>query len=187
MHIIVYCGASTGQNPVYLKATEALGTWMAQHNYGLVYGGGNVGLMGHLADTVKQHQGHVVGVMPKFLEEKEIAHQGLDELIIVDTMAERKAAMLDKGDACLALPGGPGTLEEITEMVSWARIGQNANPCIFWNVNGYYDKIEAFYDQMVEEGFLSQADRDLILFTNDFETLAAFLRDYQPPHIRQYK
>lgn len=72
-------------------------------------------------------------------------------------------------------------------MVSWARIGQNANPCIFWNVNGYYDKIEAFYDQMVEEGFLSQADRDLILFTNDFETLAAFLRDYQPPHIRQYK
>ncbi|WP_114602751.1 TIGR00730 family Rossman fold protein [Staphylococcus sp. EZ-P03] len=186
MNFIVYCGASEGKNEIYRQAAQQLGEWMAQKGYGLVYGGGNIGLMGKLADTIKQHKGHVIGVMPKFLEEKEIAHQGLDELIIVDTMAERKAAMLEKGDVCIALPGGPGTLEEITEMVSWARIGQNDNPCIFFNVSGYYDKMAAFYDQMVEEGFVSQADRDLILFTDDFDALEDFIHHYEAPHARKY-
>lgn len=186
MNIIVYCGASEGNSPLYSAAAESLGKWMAAQHYGLVFGGGKVGLMGKLADTVKAHGGHAIGVMPQFLADREIAHQGLDELIIVDSMAERKAAMLEKGDVCLALPGGPGTLEEITEMVSWARIGQNPNPCVFWNVNGYYNKIEAFYNQMVEEGFLTQTDRDLICFTDNYDELKQFVEKYRIPNIRQY-
>ncbi|MEL0537961.1 TIGR00730 family Rossman fold protein [Staphylococcus debuckii] len=186
MNIIVYCGASEGNNPLYSEAAESLGEWMAAQRYGLVFGGGKVGLMGKLADTVIAQDGHAIGVMPQFLADREIAHQGLDELIIVDSMAERKAAMLEKGDVCLALPGGPGTLEEITEMVSWARIGQNPNPCVFWNVNGYYNKIEAFYNQMVEEGFLTQIDRDLICFTDSYDELNQFVEKYRTPNIRQY-
>ncbi|GEP79398.1 TIGR00730 family Rossman fold protein [Staphylococcus carnosus] len=186
MNIIVYCGASEGNNPIYKEATVSLGKWMSKQNYGLVFGGGKVGLMGTLADTVKAHGGHAIGIMPQFLADREIAHEGLDELIIVDTMAERKAAMLERGNVCLALPGGPGTLEEITEMVSWSRIGQNNNPCVFWNVNGYYDKIQSFYNQMVEEGFLSQDDRNLMCFTNDYDELIQFVECYQSPNIRQY-
>ena len=186
MNIIVYCGASEGNNPVYKEAAESLGKWMAKQNYGLVFGGGKVGLMGTLADTVKVNGGHAIGIMPQFLADREIAHEGLDELIIVDSMAERKAAMLERGNVCLALPGGPGTLEEITEMVSWSRIGQNNNPCVFWNVNGYYDKIQAFYNQMVEEGFLSEDDRNLMCFTNDYEELIHFVEHYHSPNIRQY-
>lgn len=160
---------------------------MAEKGYGLVFGGGKVGLMGLLADTVKQNGGKAIGVMPKFLKDREIAHEGLDELIVVDTMAERKAKMLELGDVCMALPGGPGTLEEITEMVSWARIDQNPNPCVFWNIEGYYDKIQAFYDQMVDEGFLSQNDRDLILFTDDFHELEQWVQNYHAPQSRSYK
>ncbi|GEP85590.1 putative lysin decarboxylase family protein [Staphylococcus piscifermentans] len=186
MNIIVYCGASEGNNTLYSTAAESLGKWMAAQDYGLVFGGGKVGLMGKLADTVIAEDGHAIGVMPQFLADREIAHQGLDELIIVDTMAERKAAMLEKGDVCLALPGGPGTLEEITEMVSWTRIGQNPNPCVFWNVNGYYNKIEAFYNQMVEEGFLTQTDRDLICFTDSYNELNQFIEKYHTPNIRRY-
>ncbi|MCC9854856.1 TIGR00730 family Rossman fold protein, partial [Streptococcus agalactiae] len=136
MRITIFCGASTGENPVYSEKTVALAQWMAQNKHALVYGGGKVGLMGVMADTVIANGGYTTGVIPTFLRDREIAHENLSELIIVNNMPERKAKMMLLGDAFIALPGGPGTLEEISEVISWSRIGQNDNPCILYNVNG---------------------------------------------------
>lgn len=137
-----FCGASTGENPVYSEKTVALAQWMAQNKHSLVYGGGKVGLMGVMADTVIANGGYTTGVIPTFLRDREIAHENLSELIIVNNMPERKAKMMLLGDAFIALPGGPGTLEEISEVISWSRIGQNDNPCILYNVNGYFNDLK---------------------------------------------
>ncbi len=187
MNITVYCGASLGNKPVYQQAATQLGQWIASNKYTLVYGGGKVGLMGILADTVLAGNSKVIGVMPTFLQERELAHKTLSEIIIVDNMADRKSKMIALGDCYIALPGGPGTLEEISEVVSWARIGQNDNPCIFFNVDGYYDNLQKFYTDMVENGFLSTEDKDKILFTDNFDEIESFIQSYQPPTIRKYK
>lgn len=186
MNITVYCGASEGLNNIYREKTIKLGQWIAKKNYNLVYGGGKVGLMGAIADTVISKGGEVIGIIPKFLEEREIAHTGISELISVDNMSERKYQMIELGDAFIALPGGPGTLEEITEVISWARIGKNNSPCILYNVNGYFDNLRAMYDGMVSEGFLTQDDRDKILFSTDIVEIEDFIMDYKAPKIRRY-
>jgi uncharacterized protein (TIGR00730 family) len=152
----------------------------------LVYGGGKVGLMGLLADTVIATGGNVIGVMPTFLVEREIAHQNLTEMYIVKDMHERKRKMIDLADCYLALPGGPGTLEEISEVVSWGRVGEHQNPCIFFNINGYYDLLASFFDQMVREGFLTKADRQKIFFSADLAEIRQFIDNYTPPEIRTY-
>ncbi|MCQ2008776.1 MAG: TIGR00730 family Rossman fold protein [Sporolactobacillus sp.] len=184
--IAIYCGASKGTNPVYEKNAVKLAKWIADNGYELVYGGGKVGLMGIVADTVLENGGNVIGVIPQFLVDREIAHDRLNQLIVTHDMDERKKKMMDLADCCIALPGGPGTLEEISEAVSWARVGENDSPCIFFNVNGYYDLMQRFFDQMVEEGFLSQADRSKVLITDSIEKIHAFIADYVPPKIRQY-
>ncbi|GIO43984.1 cytokinin riboside 5'-monophosphate phosphoribohydrolase [Paenibacillus apis] len=143
--------------------------------------------MGILADTVLSHGGEVIGIIPGFLRDRELAHPHLTELIVVDSMPERKKYMMDLSKAYLALPGGPGTLEEITECVSWARIGQNEHPCIFYNKNGYYDLVDSFYSKMVDEGFLSTEDRSKILFSDSIGQIEAFIESYIPPGIRQYQ
>lgn len=183
----VYCGASVGNSPLYQEQTEKLGKWLAENQIGLVYGGGDVGLMGSLADTVLSHDGEVIGVMPTFLVEREIAHPKLTELIIVGDMHERKKKMLDLADAYIALPGGPGTLEEISEAISWARVGEHGNPCVLLNINGYYDLLAAFFDHMVSEGFLSPADREKILITDSLETAADFITNFTAADIRTYE
>ncbi|MBL1231053.1 TIGR00730 family Rossman fold protein [Enterococcus sp. BWB1-3] len=185
--IAVYCGANKGNNPVYQEQAKKLGKWMVSQGYGLVYGGGNVGLMGIIADMVLQEGGEVIGVMPTFLVDREIAHPSLTELIVVKDMHERKKKMMDEADCYLALPGGPGTLEEISEAISWARVGEHAHPCVLLNPNGYYDLLADFFNHMVTEGFLSQEDRENILITESFDTIEEFIRNYQAMKVRSYK
>ncbi|WP_414043420.1 TIGR00730 family Rossman fold protein [Macrococcus sp. EM39E] len=187
MNIIVYCGASTGNESQYNDNAIELGKWIAEKNHTLVYGGGNVGLMATIANTVLEFGGKVIGVMPKFLADREISHPGLTELIIVENMSERKNKILSVGDVCVALPGGPGTLEEIAEVISWARIGQNDRPCILYNKSGYYDLLSAFFDNMVEKGFLTEVDRERIAFANSIENMEQVIKEYKPASIREYK
>ncbi|WP_064637470.1 TIGR00730 family Rossman fold protein [Paenibacillus sp. AD87] len=184
--IAVYCGASKGNNVIYEKAAVQIGNWIVDQEHELVYGGGKAGLMGVLADTVIQRSGIVTGVIPTFLQARELAHEQLNKIIIVSNMHERKAKMIELADCYIAIPGGPGTLEEITEVISWGRIGQHVNPCIFYNVNGYYDLIGQFYDKMVEEGFLTKTDRQKILVTDSLDEINTFISTYVPPDIRQY-
>ncbi|MFT8927701.1 MAG: TIGR00730 family Rossman fold protein [Sporolactobacillus sp.] len=184
--IAVYCGASMGTDKRYEESAIQLGKWIARNAYRLVYGGGKVGLMGVLAQTVLSKRGYVTGIIPKLLADRGVAYEGLSELIIVADMSERKQKMITYSDCCIALPGGPGTLEEITEAISWARLGENPNPCIFFNVNHYYEPIAQVYDRMVEEGFLTKEDRDKILITDSLDAIDSFLVHYTPPIIRQY-
>lgn len=183
----VYCGASTGNAPVYQEAAKRLGQWMRDNDYDLVYGGGNVGLMGILADTMISVGGKAIGVMPTFLLERELAHEGITEMHIVHDMHERKRKMIDLADCYLALPGGPGTLEEISEVVSWGRVGEHQNPCIFFNINGYYDLLAEFFDKMVETGFLTKEDRSKIYFSDSLADIKTFIGAYTPPTVREYK
>ena len=186
MNITVYCGASLGNNEIYQQATRKLGKWVAEKQHQLIYGGGAAGLMGLIADSVLAQGGKVIGIIPEFLKERELAHPNLTELVIVESMTERKKRMFDLANAFIALPGGPGTLEEISEVISWARIGQNPNPCILFNENGYFDSLRDFYDRMVQDGFLTQPDRDKILFSNDLDEIEAFIEGYEPPSVRTY-
>ncbi|ANQ64197.1 DNA-binding protein [Staphylococcus equorum] len=143
--------------------------------------------MGLLADTVLQNNGDIIGVIPEFLIERELSHQGLTELHIVNTMSDRKTKMINLEHACIALPGGPGTLEEITEVVSWSRVGQNDSPYIFLNVNNYYQPMEDMYDDMVKNGFLTLNDREKTLFSDSLEVIENFIVNYEKPSIRSYK
>lgn len=186
MKIAVYCGASKGTQAIYEEAAIELGRWLAKRNDTLVYGGGKAGLMGAVADAVISEGGQTIGVMPTFLLERELAHPHLAEMLVVDSMSERKLKMFELSQAFIALPGGPGTLEEITEMISWARVGQNPYPCIFFNAGNYYAPIQQAYDQMVETGFLSKSDREKILFSDSLLEISTFIENYTPPVVRQY-
>lgn len=186
-NIAIYCGASTGNKFIFQDETIQLAKWMIANNYGLVYGGGAVGLMGIIADTIIENGGKSIGVMPHFLEERELAHRGLDELILVDDMHQRKRKMIELADAYIALPGGPGTLEEISEVISWGRIGEHQNPCVFYNIDGFYDKLAQFFDFMVETNFLTQSDRNNVLFSDSLEEINQFIKNYTAPAIREYK
>ncbi len=187
MNITVYCGANLGTQQIYKETAFKLGKWIANNHHNLVYGGGNVGLMGVIADSVLEENGKVTGIMPTFLKERELAHESLTEFIVVNTMTERKSKMIELGDCYIALPGGLGTLEEISEVVSWSRIGQNNNPCIFLNVDGYYNNLQKFYDNMADEGFLNTDYKDNILFTDDFDEISRFIKSYKAPELRTYK
>lgn len=178
MRIAVYCGANLGTDPEYQEAAKSLGCWIAKNGYELVYGGEKLGLMGVLADSVLDNGGKATGVIPKFLHNFEHAYPGLTKMITVDDLAQRKRVMMDHADVCIALPGGIGTLEEIIEAFSWARVGQNNRPCIFFNANQYYHLLEAFFDQMVEQKFLSEEDRQLVLFIQSLPEVDSFIKSY---------
>lgn len=186
MKITVYCGASLGNNPTHQRATEQLADWLVENQHTLVYGGGRAGLMGLLADRVLEQGGEVIGIMPTFLQDRELAHTGLTQMITVESMTERKTKLIELGDAYIALAGGPGTLEEIIEVISWARIGQNNNPCILFDSDDYYQPLHAMFSQMVSQGFLTQADFDKTLFSKDLVEISHFIAHYTPPAIRQY-
>ena len=183
----VYCGAAEGINPIYKEQTIALGEWLLANNYELVYGGGKVGLMGIIADTILKGRGNVTGIMPKFLKDREIAHENLTTLEVVETMPERKTRMIDLADVFIALPGGPGTLEEISEVISLGRVAQHQNPCVLYNVAGYYDGLASFFDTMVAAGFLSQTDRDNICISDSLSKIKTFIENYQAPQAREYR
>lgn len=186
MNISVYCGASLGNNEVYIEAAKALGKWIADNGHTLVYGGGKAGLMGVIADEVLYHNGEVIGIIPTFLVDRELSHPNLTRLEIVNSMSERKNKMIELGDCYIALPGGPGTLEEISEVISWARIGQHKNPCILFNVAGYYDKLKDFYNGMVTSGFLTMADQKAMLFTDSITKMEQYIKEFTPVSVRTY-
>ena len=185
--IAIYCGASLGTSEIYKEKTIELGNWMLANHFGLVYGGGTVGLMGIIADTIIEGQGSSIGVMPHFLEQRELAHNKLNELILVNDMHERKRKMIDLADAYIALPGGPGTLEEISEVISWGRVGEHQNPCIFYNVDGFYNLLADFFDQMVTTGFLTKEDREKFLFSDSLTEIKEFIDSFEAPQVRSYK
>ena len=178
MKTTVYLASSMG-NPIYRDSVEAFGDWMAQKGYDLVYGGSQTGLMGLLADRVLAHGGKVYGIMPDFLQKREEVHQGLTQLRIVADMDERKRLLMEMGDVLVAFPGGPGTLEEISQAISWARVGQHDKPCLLFNANGYYDSLKIQFDQMVSAGFLTTADRDKVLFVDSLQALEEVISSYQ--------
>ena len=178
MRITVFCGANNGKSESYIKNATELGEWIADNNHTLVYGGGKIGLMGVIADTVLENRGEVIGIMPQFLVDREISHTGITEFIIVDDMSVRKAKLIDLGDVFIALPGGPGTLEEISQVISWVRVGKKDAPCILMNVDGYYDFLEQYFDKMVEEGFLTKEDREKTLFAKNLVEMEEFIVNY---------
>ena len=158
----VYCGSAVGNNPAYLAEARALGAAIASAGLGLVYGGANIGLMGAVADAALAGGAHAIGVLPELLADREIAHDGLTEFVLVSTMHERKARMVELADAFLVLPGGYGTLEELLEVVTWAQLGLHAKPCIVINTAGYWDGLLAFLDSAVAAGFIKQKNRELM-------------------------
>ena len=161
-NVTVFCASANGHNPVYCEAATALGRALAERNIGLVYGGANVGLMRAVAEAAMSARGRVVGVIPEVLVDLEVAHRGIDELHITDTMHTRKAMMSEKADAFLALPGGFGTLEEMFEALAWQTLKIHTKPIILLNINGYYDKLLAFLDHSVTEGMLKPQNREVI-------------------------
>jgi uncharacterized protein (TIGR00730 family) len=162
----VFCGSSSGVNALYTEAARAVGRLLCRRGVELVYGGGNLGLMGVLADACLAGGGRVIGVIPQALVDKEVAHQGLTELRVVSSMHERKAIMAELSDAFAALPGGYGTWEELFEMLTWTQLGIQQKACGLLNVNGYYDPLLELTDRAVSEGFLREVNREL-LFSDD--------------------
>ena len=179
MNIAVYCAASQSNCPTFDERTEELGNWIAKKNHTLVYGGGNTGLMGIVATAVMQTGGQVIGVMPQFLVDREIAKKDITKLHIVETMSERKNKMIELSEAYIALPGGPGTLEEIAEVVSWVRVGQTNGICIFYNMEGYYNHLESFFNHMVTTNLLSKEDRNRIFFAKSLEEIEKLIENYE--------
>jgi len=159
----VFCGSSVGLSPIYRENAFAVGRLLAEKHIGVVYGGGQVGLMGALADGALTAGGEVIGVIPKALFEKEIAHGGLRQLCVVESMHERKALMAELSDAFIALPGGFGTFEEFLEVVTWSQLGIHRKPCGLLNVAGFFDALLSFCDHAVDQGFIRSIDRALIV------------------------
>ncbi len=158
-YICVYCASSSQINPMYFEAAENLGKTLSDNNLQLVYGGGSVGLMGRIADTVLQHGGRVTGVIPQFMCEQEWNHNGLTELIVTETMHERKEKMAFMSDAAVALPGGCGTFEELLEVITWKQLGIFTKPIIIVNVNGYYDPLIEMLNKAIEQNFMRDLHR----------------------------
>jgi uncharacterized protein (TIGR00730 family) len=169
--VAVFCGSQAGRGERYRSEAVRLGTALAARGVGLVYGGGKVGLMGVLADSVLAGGGHVVGVIPQMLVDREVAHTGVTELCVVQTMHERKALMAERADAFVAMPGGIGTLEEIIEILSWAQLSIHDKPCAFLDTDGYYRGLVSFFDHMVTEGFVLPEARRLLSAYPDPESL----------------
>lgn len=178
--ICVFCGSNAGARPEYADATRALALLMASRRIGLVYGGGNVGLMGILADAMLEAGGEVMGVIPASLVAREVAHQGLTELRVVQTMHERKALMNELSDGFVALPGGFGTLDEFFEILTWSQLGIHGKPCGLLNVAGYYDDLLVMLDRAVAEKFLGPAHRGLVITDTDAGQLLLRLAAFVP-------
>jgi uncharacterized protein (TIGR00730 family) len=160
--VCVYCGSKPGASPLYAAVAQEVGQWIGQHGGQLVYGGGRNGLMGLVADSTRAAGGRVVGVIPSALVEREWAHEGCDELHVVDTMHERKKMMMERADAFLTLPGGIGTFEELFEVWAWRQLGYHDKPIGILSSNGYYQRMLAFMHQVVQEGFMGEWQMDLV-------------------------
>ena len=175
MNITVYCGSRFGEKSVFKDKAIELGNWIVESGHSLVYGGGNVGLMGTVANTVLEGGAKVYGIIPEFLLDQEKGHEGLYTLEIVSSMPERKTRMINLGDAFIALPGGPGTLEEISEIISLRRLNRTEKPCIVYNIDGFYDPLKNLLDEMVAADFLPAEDLSKVVFASDIDEIKAAL------------
>jgi uncharacterized protein (TIGR00730 family) len=179
--ITVFCGSSFGTEEIYKEQVTLLGQTLAKQNIELVYGGANVGLMGAVADGVLNEGGKAIGVLPNFLRSKEIAHLGLTELILVESMHERKTKMNDLCDGVIALPGGFGTLEELFEMLTWAQLGLHKKPIAILNINGFYDSLIELTKVMVEKGLLKETNQQMLLVSDTIDDLLEQMKNYVAP------
>jgi uncharacterized protein (TIGR00730 family) len=184
--ICVYCGSSPGRLNAYSTAARALAAALVEQNIRLVYGGAKVGIMGMLADAVLQLGGEVVGVIPESLVQKEVAHTGLTELHVTQSMHERKTRMAEFSDGFVALPGGIGTLEELFEVWTWAQLGFHDKPCGLLNVEGYFDSLALFLDHAVDEQFVKQPHRSMLIVESDSKKLLERFRNHVPPVIAKW-
>ena len=186
--VCVFCGSSAGTRPEYREAAECLARELSARRIGLVFGGGCVGLMGIVADAMLAAGSHVIGVIPHHLVGREIAHKGLPDLRVVNSMHERKATMAELSDAFIALPGGFGTFEEFCDVVTWTQLGLHTKRCGILNVRGYYDPLLALFDRAVTEGFVKPSNRELVVASDDpaalLDSLAAPLSAPEPKWIR---
>lgn len=178
--ICVYCGSNSGDKPVYVEQATLLGKRIAEENMTLVYGGGNVGLMGTVANAVLESGGEVIGIIPQQLVDWEVAHHNVTKLEIVTTMHQRKSRMFELSDAFVAMPGGFGTMEEIFEMLTWRQLGISQKPCAFLDVDGFYQPLISMIDSMVEHRFLHPDQRNDLWQGQDIDALLAWMNAYQP-------
>ncbi|SDT93726.1 hypothetical protein SAMN04487762_0732 [Polaribacter sp. Hel1_33_78] len=177
--IVVFCGSSLGFNPVYKEAAIELGNYFAKNKIGLVYGGGKIGMMGILADTILDHNGEVIGVIPKLLEKKEVVHAGVEEMIVCKKMSERKVIMSKLINGYITLPGGFGTLDELFEALTLNQLHIEQKPVGLLNINGFFDGVLLQLDKMVEEGYLKQTNRDMLLIGTSVEELMQKINNYK--------
>jgi uncharacterized protein (TIGR00730 family) len=184
--VCVFCGSSSGRNGRYADVARMVGRTLARRGIGLVYGGGAVGLMGIVADAALEAGGEVIGVIPRALELREIAHHGLTELQVVGSMHERKARMAELSEGFVALPGGMGTLEELSEVLTWAQLGLHARPCGLLDVDGYFRPLIAFFDHAVAEGFVRPEHRRILHVADDPDTLLDQFLAYRPPDVQRW-
>ena len=184
--ITVFCGSSYGNDSIYEHQAIALGEELANRKIGLVYGGAKVGLMGAIANAVLKGGSEVVGVLPKFLAKKEVAHEHLTELVLVETMHERKMKMNELCDGVIAMPGGFGTMEELFEMLTWGQLGLHSKPVAILNTNGYYDDLIELIDKMVSDGFLKKLNQEMLIVETDVEKLLDKMQNYQPPKVAKW-
>lgn len=180
-NICIFCGSNTGRGEAYAGATRAMVQALGEAGLGVVYGGGNIGLMGVVAEAALASGTRVIGVTPRRLLEREVVHTGLSELHVVESMHERKVLMAELSDAFIALPGGMGTLDEFFEMVTLVQLGVQAKPCGLLNVEGYFDRLHAFLDHAVAERFVNAAHRDMIVVERDPSRMIARLREWTVP------
>jgi uncharacterized protein (TIGR00730 family) len=184
--ICVYCGSNFGNAPVYRAVAEDLARLLAARGIAVVYGGGDVGLMGAVADAAMEAGGEVIGVIPQALMDREVGHNGLSELHVVGSMHERKLKMADLADAFVALPGGIGTLEEIIEVFTWSQLGLHRKPCALLDTDGYWAPLIGALDGMVEAGFLRQEHRDLLVVAGEPEELLERFAVWSPPTVEKW-
>ena len=178
--VCVFCGSSPGVRPAYAEAARHVGEALVARGLELVYGGGNIGLMNVVADTVLEAGGRVTGVIPRGLESREVAHRGLSELHVVSSMHERKAMMASLADAFISLPGGLGTFEETLEVMTWSQLGIHQKPCGLLNVEGFYDGFLEFLGHSVTEGFMHPENRDRLIVAEEATVLLDALTDFTP-------
>ncbi|TJZ62360.1 TIGR00730 family Rossman fold protein [Sphingobacterium olei] len=184
--ISIFCASSPGFDESWMEAARHVGEYLASKKITLVYGGGRVGLMGAVADGALAKHGKVIGVIPKFLNSKEIAHSGVTDLICVDTMHERKTIMDDMSEGIIALPGGFGTLEELFEMITWAQLGLHQKPVGILNTNGIYDHLIAFINHLVQVGFLKKENQEMLLVDKTIEGLILKMESYEAPNVPKW-
>lgn len=184
--ITVFCGSSPGFDPIFMETAHQLGQYLASRSIKVIYGGAKVGLMGAVADGALSQGGQVIGVLPQFLQTKEVAHTNLTELFLVESMHQRKLKMHELSDGVIALPGGYGTLEEYFEMLTWSQLGLHQKPIGLLNVNHFYDSLLTLADTMVTNGLLKPVNRDMMLVDHSIESLISQMDNYVAPQVPKW-